>query len=303
MNPPPPRLSIVVAARDPGTGLSTYLAALAPQLASKPVECVVAGASRDDIEARAAGLAPRLRAVPAPAGALVPELWTAGIDASAGRVVALTITDCIPSTGWVDAILAADWDAIDAVGGGFDVAAAASSRDRALLYLRYWAFPRCGRPRDVTDLAADNVAYRRSSLMRCAELWAGGFWEPPVHRRMVELGMRLVFNPQMYVTVSHRASVRDMARQRFAHGWRFGSQRLASMGPAERAARIVTSPLIPIVLLARTCRALATQGRLSWRRLAPSVPLLEMYLVIWSLGELAGYIGFRPDRHRGNRRA
>jgi hypothetical protein len=33
------------------------------------------------------------------------------------------------------------------------------------------------------------------------------------------------------------------------------------------------------------------------------VPLLEMYLVIWSLGELAGYIGFRPDRHRGNRRA
>ena len=48
----------------------------------------------------------------------------------------------------------------------------------------------------------------------------------------------------------------------------------------------------------KKARALAAQGRFSWRLLGPSLPLLKTYLLAWSLGEALGSVGFRPLGHR-----
>jgi len=289
---------VIVAARDPAAALGPCLHALAPQMAGQPVECVVVGPAGVRAEQLAADLGATARSVQAGSGALVPELWSMGIAATEGSIVALTVADCIPGPGWVAKILAAPWESIDALGGGFDVAEPARWRDRAALYLRYWSFPRSGGRSDVDDLAADNVAYRRSSLMKCEETWRDGFWEPPVHRRMRALGMRLVFDPGMWVVVRHSPSVRSFARQRFVHGWWFARQRLATLTPASQIVRILGAPLVPLVMLARICRALAVQGRLSPSRLIPALPLMTLYLISWSAGELVGYSGLRPSGYQ-----
>ena len=298
MNDSRPALSVIVAARDSAVALVPCLQALAPQMAGQPVECVIVGPEGADAEALAADFGAAARSIQASPGALVPELWSVGIAATEGSIVALTVADCVPEPGWIARILAAPWESIDALGGGFDVAEPARWRDRAALYLRYWSFPRSGQRSEVDDLAADNVAYRRGSLMRCEETWRDGFWEPPVHRRMRALGMRLLFDPGMWVAVRHVPSVRSFAKQRFLHGWWFARQRLATLSRASQMVRILGAPLVPLVMLARICRALAVQGRLSPSRLVPALPLMTLYLISWSVGELLGYSGLRPSGYR-----
>ncbi len=110
--------------------------------------------------------------------------------------------------------------------------------------------------------------------------------------------MRLLFDPGMGVAVRHPPSVRSFARQRFMHGWWFARRRLATLSPASQIVRIVGAPLVPLVMLARIFRALAAQGRLSPSRLIPALPLMTLYLISWSAGELLGYSGLRPSGYR-----
>jgi len=68
-----------------------------------------------------------------------------------------------------------------------------------------------------------------------------------------------------------------------------------------RIARVVTSPLIPAVLLAKILGRVVVSRRY-FGRLLFSLPLLFVFVVAWTLGEVFGYctlgsIGL-PNKHR-----
>ena len=288
-----PTVSIVVAARNPGNDIVDCLDAVAPQCREWATECVVVGTGRRPAPDLLERYAPVVRLVWLEQDQLIPMLWSHGVRATTANVVALTTTDCIPADNWLEEIVHGPWDDVAVMGGALELHARARHRTEAIVFQRYSSYLP---PRDrgyVADLAADNAAYRRDSLMSCSAQWQEAFWEPDVHRQLLARGERLLFNPSMIVYVCHHGPVSDMARQRYLHGWWFGAQRTNDANVTTRLLRVLSSPAIPLVLFVRIVRRLSSKGRLSLRQLR-SLPLLWVYLLSWSYGEFRGYLQGYP---------
>ena len=293
--PRPLSLSVVVAAHRLGDAVAECVDTLGPQCLASGAECLLVVTGRRPSRSLIEQVTPAVRVIDVGHDALTPMLWTYGIRESRGAVVALTTADCMPRSDWVERIATAPWDEIAALGGSFELADGAPARSAAIFYQRYSAYLSDQSRRWVDDVAADNAAYRRDCLDQCAETWAAGFWEPDVHRELRGRGQRLLFDPALSVSYRHRGRVREMARQRYLHGWWFGGRRVTGAAARTRLLRVASTPAVPFVLLGRILRRLAAHPRLSVR-LIPALPLLWFYVLCWSCGELRGYVQGPPDR-------
>lgn len=290
-----PQLSIVMAAGEGSRGLTACLESLGRQR-NEAIEVLIVTADPALLEA--AARFEWTRSVPSD-GHLVPELWRDGIDAARGDLVALTTADHIPDRGWVQAILASQSSCNAAAIGGLIAPPDRSVVCRAVWFLRYSGLALTHGARDVSDLAADNVSYKRAALVRHAAAYRDGFWEPAVHQRMIASGERLKFDPSITVTLGSAPPPGRFLVQRFRHGIRFGRWRAREFHSATRVAAIIVAPLIPIVFLAKIARRAV---RLPGLRLqfALSLPALVCLVVAWSLGEARGYVSapWRPAAER-----
>ena len=81
-----------------------------------------------------------VRSISMPPDTLVPRLWSEGIAASAGEVVALTISQCSASARLGPSMLNAISNGAAAAGGPLTLSPTASRFDAAMFFLRYSAF-------------------------------------------------------------------------------------------------------------------------------------------------------------------
>src|SRR5262249_28186385 len=144
---------------------------------------------------------PIARAVDAPPGALVPELWAAGMKAATGDAVAITTSHFVPAPGWAAAAVGAmARTPAPAAGGPIPPPRGGSACDWATYFQRYSAYLAlrdAGKPRDVDDVAGDNAWYRRAVLDEHADLVRDGFWELDLHRRLAKAHRPLAWVPEM----------------------------------------------------------------------------------------------------------
>ncbi|MCL6646966.1 MAG: hypothetical protein K6U89_01355 [Chloroflexi bacterium] len=239
---------------------------------------VVAPAASREARAVRAG-----RLVTVAGEALVPELWRAGILASTGDLVALTIAQSVPEPGWLGALLSALDATSAAVGGAFRLGTH-SPATAAAFFLRYAAyrppFPR----RPVDQVPGDNALYRRRALEAVAEHWREGFWENEVNAALRARGERLVLDPRPLVTVQTVGGVVAFCHQRWRHGRRFGAWRARQRGGRWRAA------LVPLGLGALLLRTVRRTPPAELPLLLASFPWLVLFLLCWSSGELLGLL-------------
>jgi hypothetical protein len=223
-------------------------------------------------------------------GALVPELWAAGIRASAGRRVGLLSASVVPASDWVDNLVASALDGKPAASGGpiEPPAAGSSSADWAVLFCRYsrYLLPV---PVPGPDVAADNASYERTALDAVADTWHAGFWEPFVHRALRARGEEVVTNQAPVVTVAPGQSLASLVRQRFRHGRHHARLQAAGRGRAVAVVRAGAAPLVPFVLTARGARAVWSRHRLRLRFLQ-TLPMLLWAHCWWAAGEAFGYL-------------
>ncbi len=228
--------------------------------------------------------------ISAPPGTLTPRLWKAGLDRARAPIVAFLSAECVPGPAWVDRIresLARRPDAA-AVGGPIEAPAHGSVLDAAYHLSRFSSFlPGAPRP-DGTELAGDNVAYRRSALDACAAEMANGFWETLVNARLRESGAVLAWDEGLRVQVAAGAGRLAFAAQRFQHGRHYGTTR-PHPSRAVHIVRALSSPLLIPVLAARIARRSWDAGL--GRAYARALPGLLVYLTAWSAGEGAGLLG------------
>lgn len=221
-------------------------------------------------------------------GALVPELWRDGIDAAAGRMVALTISPMRPAPDWVARIrerLAED----DVVAGAIEPGEGLRIVDWAEYFCRYardmLPFPR----RENAEIPGDNCAYRRELLERTHDLYRDGFWEPEVNRELRAAGIRLWHDPDVVVYQGRSAGFGAFFRQRLDHGRAYGRQRGARFGAGRNVAGVALVLVVPFVLVARTAREVFSRRRCRGRFLA-ALPVLLAFDVAWALGEARGQL-------------
>jgi hypothetical protein len=263
-----------------------------------PTQCLKALAAhgRDDVEVVLAvdgpvpaGWSEGADIVVERTGALVPELWTAGIQAGGGQRVGLLSASVVPADDWTDYLAKLVPDGPAAYGGPIEPPDQPRSiADWVVLFCRYsnHLLPTAVPPPDV---AADNASYDRASIESVADSWSDGFWEPFVHRALRAIGEQVVMGSEPVVRVAPGQSVRTLARQRLAHGRHHARRQSEGMTRGRTLLRVVAAPLVPIVLVLRSGRAVMKRRRLRLR-FAQSAPLLWWVHSWWAVGEARGYL-------------
>lgn len=284
-------LSVVVAAWPDTAGLEQCLAALAPQRDGSTEVIVASSAPAEPFAQRF----PWLQWVDAPADGLIPHLWSRGIAAANGHVVALTTAHFTPGDHWIAEIRAGHGRlASAAIGGAIDPPRDGTLVEWATYFLRYSAYLGYDREQTVPDLAGDNASYKRSVVASHPEFLAHGFWEQEFHARLRKEGGSLAFLPAMRVRLHASFGFAPFLRQRFRHGRAFGQARLRGHGASWRGAALFGSPLIPAILLGRvTLRVL--RSRRDGGHFLASLPILFAFVLAWAAGEATGYAA--PGTH------
>jgi len=275
-------LSIVIGSNGAPASVEACLAALEPQVDGAEVLVCEPAESPPEVRERF----PFARFLTRQ-GALVPELWRDGIDASSGGLVALTISPMRPAPDWV-ASLREQLERADVVAGAVEPGDRLRAADWAEYFCRYShdALPFAGHD-CVESLPGDNAGYRREALERTRELFRDGFVEPFVNRRLADAGGTLRHEPAVVVYHGRSAGFGAFVRQRLEHGRDFGRRRGEGAGRIANVANAAAAPLVPFVLTARLVRRLAPQARFR-RPLLESLPLILVFNGAWAAGEAAG---------------
>jgi GT2 family glycosyltransferase len=290
-----PSVSVVVAAWEDTAGLAECLESLAAQREDGTEVIVVCGApSSAELKARFAGVTwlDAGRDLP------IPRLWSLGMERAGKDVVALTTAHFTPASDWVPVIRRSHARLESpGIGGPIEPPLGGGLVDWATYFMRYSAYRRADREETRSDLAGDNAAYKRAAVLAHPELLRDGFWEQEFHRRFLRAGRTLTFVPQMRVRQSTSYGFRRFLRQRFQHGRQFGRARLRGRGAGARLLYVAASPLVPAVFLGKISARVLRGGRDLGRFMA-ALPVLACFVLAWSAGEAAGYVGAGRARSR-----
>lgn len=288
---PAPALSVVVACVEHSESIDRCIASLQATCAGIETEILVVSASSGSWDQTLAGRHQGVTVISMPPDTLVPCLWAKGITSSAGRVVALTISQCSASTTWARSLLSAISDGAAAAGGPLALRPDASTFDSAIFFLRYSAFLSERSSSTTISIAGDNCAYSSEALEVGGWTAETGFWENEVNKILEDRGKPVVWVPEAKMEFGDAGSISANAHRRFVHGRHFGASRRADRG--ESSMRIaLASPLVPLVLFARAARR-AWPNKQYRRKLITSAPAFAVLSAAWALGEAVGAIGGR----------
>jgi len=289
MIPAGPKLSVVVASQNARASIGACLAALEAQRA-EGVEIVVVDNSTDGTAEIIKERFPAVRLIVEPPSALIPELWEAGIRQSAGEIVAITTAHCVPGRDWVARIIQAHEAPVPAIGGAVENDESAGLVDWAVYFCRYSRYMLPFPEGPAPEIPGDNASYKRASIDRYPGVRRHGFWEPAVHAELRKAGLELWLVPSIVVRHKRSFGFFGFLKQRFQHGRQFGAWRASSLTRSGRALYIALSPAIPFALLARIVRQVLGKRRHRGKLFA-SLPVLALFLLAWTGGELTGYLG------------
>lgn len=283
-----PKLSIVVGSHNARSSIGSCLRSLEGQRHGWEMEIIVVDNSTDGTDQIVAKEFSGVQLVQSPECQFIPELWEQGIRRSSGEIVAITTAHCIPEVHWVQEILKAHEESpCVGIAGAIENEAQATLVDWAVYFCRYSRYMRPFLSHSVNDIPADNASYKRWALDRCEDVRRNGFWEPEIHAELIKDGFELLMNPAIGVCHQTSFSFLDFVRQRFWHGKQFGMDRAAKLSTLWRAIYILFSPLVPFVFLFRITRNVVARWK-NVDKLLLSLPILFLFLLSWSLGELIG---------------
>ncbi len=285
-----PKLSVVVASQNARESVGDCLRALKNQCNNGKIEIVVVDNSTDETAEIIKKEFPTVKFVAAEKQKFIPELWGIGISESAGEYVALTTSHFVPSETWTAEILKAhDEQSFAGIGGAIENEKAAGLISWAIYFCRYSPYMLPFGAAETEDFAADNASYKRRDLERVKDAMRDGFWETFVHREMRRAGMTLLKSPEIVVYHQKSFTFAGFMKQRLHHGRQFGETRAAKMTAARRAMMVLLSPTIPLIYLFRITRRLFSKKR-NLGNFFASLPILILFLLSWSVGELSGYL-------------
>jgi hypothetical protein len=302
-----PPLSVVIAPVRGGAGLPGALDALACQEAAPPFEVIV------PVDASVVGIEPlrerypearfllvegtaelAASADPGVAHLAIDRRRAVGLAAAQGEIVALTDECARPRPGWCAGIVAAHAEGGDVIGG-----AVANDRDRnvnhALFFMdagRYQAPVPKGDAAFVSDV---NVSYARAAL-ESTDAWRESYHETGLHDALRRSGHRLRLADGLELGLDRGAiSLGDALAERFAWARLYAGRRCAELAGTRRLVLAAASPLIGPLFLFRQVSLALRRGRHTgalWRCL----PILALFDLVWSVGELVGYGTGRATR-------
>jgi hypothetical protein len=238
------------------------------------------------------GLAPA-RTLRAPVDAGRGHCYGLGLTATRRDLVAFTDSSTVVERGWRMAAVAALDRGATVVGGPVLPSAPRSMPAWAGFLVDYAAHALPPYASAGGDVAANNVAYRRSALPTDGR----PVWKHQVNSELRALGVDPVVAPGMRVTVHREYRWADLAA-RFRSGCLYAVYRSRGWARGRRLLAGAGCSLLPALALGRLC-ATVRHDDLLRRKLLASLPAVILATTSWSAGEAVGYLFRRPQEGAG----
>lgn len=224
------------------------------------------------------------------------SIRTVGLRRARGRVVAMLEDVGRASPGWCRGLL----DALErhpdagAVGGGMSCG---SSRliNRAVCLSDFWRYQEPVPEATSPFLSDANIAYRHDVLESLKDVWEDDFHETVVNGALLERGHQLWLTPAATIYQERgKLRWREALRERYVWGRSFGGTRVKGVPLSKRLVYAVFCPVLPLLLASRAVRIAWDRGSF-WSRCLPVLPVLLLLFMVWSFGEMVGYLSGQPD--------
>lgn len=221
--------------------------------------------------------------------ACITLLAGTGLKYAKGTIVALTDTSCMVVPNWVVRILQAHESASLVIGGSVEPNGRMNLLDWAAYFCDYGQFMSPLKAGRVGVLPGNNISIKLSALAKNAELVMPAFWKTLWCEKIRSEGEALICDPAIETYFANSVRMVPFLIQRYRNARCFASMRSREMTKRKRLLHFVALPLVLIVLLQRTIRAIVPKKRYT-KQLIHSVPFLVIAFIFWSLGEACGYL-------------
>ena len=286
-----PLISVVIPSTSGPKCLETCLRALEEQSLRERAEVIVVNCGRDGIDEMIGQNFPRVKLLSFSQRKTIPEMRAIGMKLSHGTVVSVIEDHCIPDAHWCENILRAHKSWCGAVGGAVE-------NDREITRLVDWAIFLCEYGRYMNpvpcgpakEIPGINASYRREALSLVADLLEDGrSWDPILHACLRDKGIQLYSDPSIIVYHKQELGLGDFLRQRFHYSRSFAGALVARKNFFKKCIRATSCVALPAVLLARIS-AWTIGKRRHLTKFVLTLPLLALFVSVWSWGEWVGYV-------------
>lgn len=281
-------LSVVVPSVNGSQDLDGALAALEAQGPPEQLEVLVVDRVGEDLRESVRRKFPRVKVIPVPKTATIPQMRAIAFDASTADAVAVIEDHVIVPRGWANALLGALNGTRRVVGGSVENAATRTLTDWAAFLCEY---SHCMNPLpsgSATWLTGNNVAYPRPLLEQFRPVIAEGAWENRLHDAMRGAGIDLICHPEIAVGHKKHFTVSEYLGQRYLYARSYAGARIHGRSTGARLAYAVAALALPPLLLWRTVSRVVSKRR-HIGHLARALPLLGLFVCAWAAGEVVGY--------------
>jgi len=281
-----PDISVVIPSVNGWPDLDRCLAALEAERAQMRLEALVPERCGTIVREAATRKYPWAHLIPVPTSTTIPQMRAIAFRAAHAPTVAVIEDHVIVPKGWARAMLDARTNA-RVVGGGLVNAATDRVVDWAAWLCEYnhLAEPMPSGP--VESIHGNHTCYDSKLLAECRDVVESGRWEDALHEALRRRGVTLWARPDIVAGHKKHYTVREYTTQRFLYSRAYAALRLGGTGVARRFAYGAVALALPPLLF---CRIVARvwRGRLYRAHLAPSLPLLAVFVCSWGLGEAVG---------------
>ncbi|MGQ0642269.1 MAG: glycosyltransferase family 2 protein [Gemmatimonadaceae bacterium] len=281
-------LSVVVPSVNGSGDLDGALAALEAQGNPETLEILVVDRLGDDLREHVRRKFPRVRLLPVPTSATIPQMRAVAFAACTADAVAVIEDHVIVPRGWANALLGAMNGSRRVVGGSVENTATDRLSDWAAFLCEY---SHCINPLPSgpsTWLTGNNVIYPKVLLDEFRAVIAEGAWENRLHDAMRNAGVALVCHPEIVVGHKKHFGVAEYLGQRYLYARSYAGARVEGRSLGPRLAYAAAAFALPPLLLWRTVSRVVSKRR-HMGHLVRSLPLLALFVCAWAAGEVVGY--------------
>jgi glycosyltransferase involved in cell wall biosynthesis len=281
-------ISVVLAAYEAGPALGKCITSLLQQDPGGAVPEIIVASTAGAEANRLAVKYPKVRflhfAQRLPKSALLKN----AIAAASGEIVAVTEPDCWFPPDWAERLQCAHKSEFAVIGGAVAYGGDDSASSWACFLADYGAFLPSGKPRTSVLLAGNHISFKRGILAAVSACWERGYDKTFLLWELQQRGVRFLFEPGLVVCCAPDPAPRKFARKYYANAREFAATRATAFSTARCMAHIAGSPALPVLLLYQRLRAI--WAKRAYRiRLLRSLPLMTIFVLCWSAGELVGY--------------
>jgi hypothetical protein len=287
-----PDLSIVIASVNGWDMLGPTLDALDAQPERAAMEVIVVETVGGEVRRRLRKRQPPVELIESGRQA-IPRLRHRGVLRARGRLVAILEDHGRVAHDWAARVLEAHRGPWGAVGGAVE-----NGRDGLVNWAVYFCeyAPYMGPVVEgiADDLPGNNIAYKRSHLLRHADALEEGKWESWINDRLRADGVPIVSTGAMVVHHIKPFRLGYFLVQRFHFARSYAGMRRGDQSPARRLAYGLGSLALPALLMARVVKTVLKKRR-HLGRFVLAAPLVALFLTVGACGEMIGYL-FGPGQ-------